>query len=112
MKVAELAKQKKLNHAYLVTGSYAHAPHEVFKMLEERGVSTKGNMDILSLTFTDLSVDDARTISSYASLHAIGEHKYLVIAFSRANQEAQNALLKVVEEAPGNSIFFLCVDAV
>lgn len=74
--------------------------------LSEQGVPVSGNPDVLVFRFTDMSVDDARLISSYASLKAVSGAKYLVVSFDRAGVEAQNALLKVVEEAPGNSHFY------
>lgn len=109
MKVSELAHTKNLHHAYIVTGEKG-AP-EVLSMLETRGVQVAGNPDVLTLSFTELSVDNAREISSYAFLKSLSDAKYFVVTFSRATGAAQNALLKVVEEAPGNSIFFFCVEA-
>ena len=110
MEVTEL-KEKVLQHAYIVSGSAERGAEEVLKMLEKRGVETKGNADVFVRSYPELSVDEARSVSSFAELKALGERKYLVIAFSRATGEAQNALLKVLEEAPGSSVFFLCVDA-
>lgn len=112
MKVSELAHVKELHHAYLVVGNAGKGASEVLSMLETRGIKTSGNADVLTLSFTELSVDNAREISSYASLKSLGESKYLIVTFSRAGNEAQNALLKVVEEAPGHSIFFFSVDAI
>lgn len=74
--------------------------------LKEQGVSVMQNPDLLVLTYTELAVDDARQISTYAHLKAVGDGKYLIVSFDRAGVEAQNALLKVVEEAPGNSHFY------
>lgn len=111
MKVEELKDIPRLHHAYIISGSAERGSTEVAEMLERRGVEVKGNGDVLMLTLSELSVDDARMVSSFASLNSIGEHKYIILSFSRATGEAQNALLKILEEAPGNSIFFLCVDA-
>jgi len=112
MKISELAHTKELHHAYLVVGNSGKGAAEVLAMLETRGIKTAGNPDILVLSFTELSVDNAREIASYASLKPLKDSKYLVVTFSRATNEAQNALLKVVEEAPGGTIFFFSVDAI
>jgi hypothetical protein len=109
MKVAELSKIDHLHHAYIVSGE--NGAHEVLEMLKKRGVEVKTNADVLQLTYSEMLVDDARSIASYAFLKSVGESKYFIITFSRANDAAQNALLKVVEEAPGNTIFFFCVEA-
>lgn len=111
MKIQELAHTRELHHAYLVVGNAGKGAAEVLAMLETRGVKTAGNADVLVLSFTELSIDNAREISSYASLKALKDWKYLVVTFSRATNEAQNALLKVVEEAPGNTIFFFSIDS-
>lgn len=91
-------------HAILTRES----PSDILAELTKKGVVVAGNPDVLQLKYTDLGVDDARTISSYASLKALAGDKYLIISFDRAGGEAQNALLKVVEEAPGNSNFYFC----
>lgn len=91
-------------HAILTRES----PSDIVAELAKKGVEVVGNPDVLQLSYTDLSVADARTISSYASLKALAGDKYLIISFDRAGSEAQNALLKVVEEAPGNSNFYFC----
>lgn len=111
MKIGELTGLKSLHHAYIVEGSAKRGADDVLSLLEKRGVKTKGNPDVLTLSYTELLVDHAGEISAYAALKPLGETKYLVISFSRATREAQNALLKVTEEALGRSSFFFCVDA-
>ncbi len=111
MKVDELSRLKELHHAYIVSGSLEQGAEEVSGVLDARGVETKRNPDVLQLSFQELGVYDARAIASFASLKAISEAKYIIVSFGRATTEAQNALLKVVEESPGNSIFFFCVDS-
>jgi hypothetical protein len=60
-----------------------------------------------------MSVDVVRdTLQTYASLKPLSGAKYAVISFSAANQNAQNALLKIIEEAPGGTHFFFCVDSI
>lgn len=89
-------------HAYLTS----RTPELIKQELVASGVRVSQNSDVLFLRYSELSVDDARTISSFAFLKAVSDAKYFVIAFDRAGHEAQNALLKVVEEAPGNSHFY------
>lgn len=91
-------------HAHLTSRTAAEVQHE----LSARGVDVTRNPDVLCSTYGELSVDDARAIAQYASLKAVAGAKYLILAFDRIGVEAQNALLKVVEEAPGGSHFYLC----
>ncbi|MBI3573514.1 hypothetical protein HY090_00500 [Candidatus Kaiserbacteria bacterium] len=105
MRVGELKKNETLHHGYIVSGSAEHGAEEVLKMLEERKVATKGNPDLLTLSFSEMLVDDVRDkILSFAALKPLA-------SFSRANDAAQNALLKAVEESLGNTVFFFCVDS-
>lgn len=93
-------------HAYLVRGS-EESVSLVLERLAEDGVLTKGNPDLFMATYESLSVDDARFITSFASLAPLGERKYLILTMAAATPEAQTALLKTVEEGTGRSQFFL-----
>lgn len=109
MEISELAEVKELHHAYLVVGGGAD---DVSKLLKKREIETAGNADVLSLIFSELLVDDVRdTVLPFASLKPIGERKYVILSFSRANDQAQNALLKAVEESIGRTVFFFCVES-
>ncbi len=112
MELSKLAEIKELHHAYLVTGSAENAPKEVLSVLVKRGVQTVGNPDVSVHAYSELLVDDVRdTLLSFASLKPLGERKYLIVSYSRANDASQNALLKAVEESLGNTTFFFCVDS-
>lgn len=112
MTLSELSGVESLHHAYLVTGNAEASRAEVAAMLQKRGVKTAGNPDILSVSFSELLIDDTRDlILSFASLKPLGERKYVIVSFSRANENAQNALLKAVEESLGHTVFFFCVEA-
>ncbi|MEK7063443.1 MAG: hypothetical protein AAB955_01985 [Patescibacteria group bacterium] len=110
MHVADLTKAEHLHHAYIVVGDPRAGSGQVVALLEKRGVATKGNPDLLKFDYSEMGVDDARTLASYAFLKSVGAGKYFIITFDRANDAAQNALLKVVEEAPGNTHFFFCTE--
>lgn len=112
MKIEELKKIDHLHHAYIVSGSAEHGVEEVLALLLGRGVKTKGNPDVLALSFPELLVDNVRdSLLPFASLKPLEEQKYLIVSFSRANDAAQNALLKAIEESLGHTIFFFCVDS-
>jgi hypothetical protein len=106
MDLALLVKVDHLHHAYIVAGGTSAG---VGEMLAKRGIGVTANPDYLALSYQELSVDDARTIAQYAFLKSVSGAKYFVVSLSRASDGAQNALLKVIEEAPGGSHFFFCV---
>lgn len=95
-------------HAYLIRGGVGVTEH-VLSLLEKKGVIVKGNPDCLMQTFEVFSVDDARALASFAALKPIGKFKYLLVQAQSMTSEAQSALLKVVEEGSGHSMFFFVI---
>ncbi|MFZ2720183.1 MAG: hypothetical protein WAZ27_04935 [Minisyncoccia bacterium] len=75
----------------------------------ELQIKTKGNPDVVVLRYGLFSVTDARRVSELAAGASFtGEYKVLIISASRAYHEAQNALLKLLEEPPPRTyIFFI-----
>ncbi len=62
---------------------------------KELGISGESNPDINVLRYGLFSVADARRVSELAAGVAFsGEHKVVIIAASRAYNQAQNALIK------------------
>ena len=111
MDVSALAHVDRLGNAYLVAGTSGN--DAVLTALETRGVSVHGNLDILNLRYAELSVDDVRRIVlPFVSLNPLGDAKFCILSFDNANANAQNALLKSIEDAPGKTHFFLCVETV
>ena len=65
------------------------------------------NPDMIVLRYGLFSVEDARNVcDTAAGAPFAGEYKVLIIAASRAYHEAQNALLKTLEEPSANALFF------
>lgn len=91
-------------HAYLIRSESGIA--DFLTSLEERGIKTAGNPDCFLREFESFSVEDARAVSSFAYFKPVGERKYIVISAQSMTVEAQNALLKIVEEGSGSSVFF------
>lgn len=111
--IVKLLDSKNFHHAYIIYGSAEKGKEEALRMLEKEGVAIKANPDVMVLSFSELLVDSVRDVLlPFASLKPLGEKKYLIVSFSRANDAAQNALLKAVEESLGNTVFFFCVDAI
>lgn len=94
--------------AYIIRGG-GQACSTLEESFEKKGIKTKGNPDFYIKQTDTLSVDDARDISQFAALSPVGEKKYICIVANSMTGEAQNALLKVVEEAVGKSAFFFVI---
>ncbi len=99
-----------LGHALFFAGDFKKDADFVIKYFSpylEFGVS--GNPDILSFFNEKLSVEAAREIRSYANMLPVKEKEiHIVVGFGSATLEAQNALLKAVEE-PGIATKFYII---
>ncbi len=62
-------------------------------------------------SFASLGVDDARAIkeAAYRTASMPGAQSWHIVSCTSATVEAQNALLKVLEEPPKDTFFVLCV---
>ena len=98
-----------LGHAYLIAGTEAAIP-AVLALLEKQGVSTKGNPDVYARAYRQFGVDEARELRERARTRAVsGTRRVFIIAASVMTKEAQNALLKTLEEPLANAMFFILV---
>ncbi len=99
------------HHAYVCIGNVAAA----MRRLEEYFVSTlgiaiRGNPDYFSEYYDNFTIDEARRIRRMQEGKSLGGHERLfVIGFQAATLEAQNSLLKMLEEPAGSSRFFITV---
>ncbi|MEI7777319.1 MAG: hypothetical protein WCI52_01820 [bacterium] len=97
---------KNLHHAYLIEGDKAKVLSDVNIFLEkELGIVIKGNPDYWQAEFENFSIDDARTLKERAGIKASGK-KFFIIAFNFITIEAQNSLLKILEEPTASTHFF------
>lgn len=102
-----LPKDKARHHAYL-----AEVETEVVSRFleDEWQIKIHGNPDFWCRSFDVFTVDDSRMLKDlHAQKPIAGEKKIYVVGLRSATEEAQNALLKMLEEPTGNSIFFFAV---
>ncbi len=92
------AKIPPMHHAYLLTKEIAEG------ILSKED---KGNLELLVYRETNFKIDTAREVKDALSRHTFGNKKRIVmLEFITMNAEAQNTLLKVVEEPPRDTVFF------
>ena len=96
-----------LHHAYLISGT---TTSEVWYFLESIGFIKQANPDALSLEIETFGIDEARSLFLWASKKSFGERKVSVISSNNFTLEAQNALLKLFEEPPTNTYFFVLLE--
>jgi len=92
-----------LHHAYMSSCGL----DELRDMLEERGVPRLGCPDVYINEYQEFRIDDARELRERAMLNPVVlSRRIFIIACASISTEAQNALLKTLEEPRGNAIFF------
>lgn len=97
-------------HAYLLRASVDDTHERLLQKVIEKNNLTRSNPDLYVLHADLVAVDDARRVQQFAAFKPVGTYKYVIISAKQINTQAQHALLKVVEEGVGNSIFYLLVE--
>lgn len=97
-----------VGNTHIVAGKAEIVP-EVLAHLQKHGISTHANPDLYIRTYKSLGVEEARDLRERARLKPLGERRVFVIAAADVNREAQNALLKTLEEPAGNALIILIV---
>ena len=93
--------------AYLVAGG-KEAIGEVLARLGSFGVEVDGNPDIYIREYLQFGIDEARELRSRASSRAVKEkNRFFVIVAPSMTADAQNALLKILEEPSADASFFI-----
>ena len=98
-------RDKLVGNSFLVGGG-SDAVEEIFSILKKEGIETKANPDVYVQAYKHFGIDEARSLRSRASLRAFGARRAFIITAPDINREAQNALLKTLEEASGGALFF------
>jgi DNA polymerase III delta prime subunit len=84
----------------------------VLEMLRQEGIATHKNPDLDVRVFGAFGIDEARSLSERASSKAISHRRVFVVVADSMSSEAQNALLKTLEEPAGNALFIFLVPTI
>lgn len=98
-----------LHHAYILVGDRKILIKSLLEFFENTvGVSTKGNPDFYHREFITFGIDDARALKQWASNKALSADMQVgLLSCTTITREAQNALLKLLEEPSGTHFFFI-----
>ncbi|MEK7134022.1 MAG: hypothetical protein AAB804_03045 [Patescibacteria group bacterium] len=97
-------------NVHLVAGGSQALP-SVLKILGREGISVRGNPDLYVREYRTFGVDEARSLRERASLRPVHDRRVFIVVTPNMTNEAQNALLKTLEEPPANALFFFIVPA-
>lgn len=101
---------ERLSHAYVVEGEREAGLAALRELVESFGIATKTNPDYHEYFFDALLIDDALLLRREQGMYgADGAKKIFIVAFNAIFHEAQNALLKTLEEPTEHTHFFFLV---
>lgn len=95
---------------YLVPGD-ADTLGTLVTLLEKEGSIVKGSPDVYARFYDAFGIDDALEVRARAQTRALGAQRFFLIAAPHFTVEAQNALLKTLEEPGSGTVFFLIVQS-
>lgn len=99
-----------LYHSYVVEGNPEEVVYFIRMFLEERGEVNKNSPDVMLSLFDSFAMDDSHSIKEWYQNKPIdGKKKICIIGAKFINREAEQSLLKVIEEPTENSHFFIVV---
>lgn len=99
-----------LSHAVLVVGDRERSLDEIETHLQAGGWELEKNPNYQIREYARMGIDDARDLQDRVSKTALGrdERKVFVVLFDSITTQAQNALLKTIEEpSVGTHLFFV-----
>lgn len=98
-----------VGNVQLVAGN-SRTVEELSKLLKKEGISIAGNPDVLVREYSSFGIDEARELGQKASMRpVVSDRRVFIVVTPGMTSEAQNALLKTLEEPAGNALFFLIV---
>lgn len=98
-----------VGNVQLVAGN-ASTVHELAPLLKQASIAVTGNPDVYVREFSAFGVEEARELAARASSRAVSSSRRVFIVVTPGmTAEAQNALLKTLEEPSGDALFFFIV---
>ena len=99
-----------LFHAYIVGGNRKSARAHIDTLVAPLLIARSGNPDFSVREYVSFSIDDARELRTWQELvPQSGEHKVSVIYADFITREAENALLKTLEEPVAGTHIFIAI---
>jgi hypothetical protein len=100
------------HHARYIIGAGPERAALLAELEKNQGLRVRGNPDLWDRTYATFTIDDARELKAAAGTKPIASadgKKIFVLAMDGITVEAQNALLKSLEEPPEYAHFFIVI---
>lgn len=102
------SQEKRIHHAYLVEGYFDNLQEEIKSFVNNNLGFQIDQKDIREFNFKKFGVDDSRNINEIQYRRTDSDKvEVIIISIESITSQAQNALLKTLEEPSANKIFFL-----
>ena len=92
---------KLVGNSHLVAGG-PESIDVVLALVGKEGINTENNSDIYIRTYTHFGVDEARELRERTSTRGLEGRRVFIVVATGMTTEAQNALLKTLEEPAAN----------
>ena len=101
--------KESMHHAFVLEGSTSQSRAALLDFIQKEFLMAPGHNDLFILNRGDFGVDDVQEIVSINSRKPVsGNEKVIVLTVHSISHQAQNAMLKTLEEPrPGTYIFIL-----
>lgn len=101
---------KNLYHSYVLEGNPEEIAYSLRIYLEDRGEVNKQSEDMSLNLYDSFAIQDSQRIKEwYQNKPTDGKKKICIIGAKFINREAEQTLLKIIEEPTENSHFFIVV---
>lgn len=101
---------KNLYHSYVIEGEPGKTAMELLEFLEVRGEIESQSPDVLYQVYESFTMDDSGEIKDWHSRCGISKSKKVcILATKFINREAEQTLLKIIEEPATNTHFFIII---
>lgn len=98
-----------IGNVHIIAGDSADL-ERALALIESEGIGTRDSQDVFVRAYEHFGVDEARDVSLRAASRAVSlPRRIFLIAATVLTAEAQNALLKTLEEPAGDALFLLIV---
>ena len=96
-------------NAFLIRGTEADVPQVLALLQSKMGIETVGNAELYVRHYKQYGIDTAHDVRTRASSRGIHGRRVFVISTTSITTEAQNALLKTLEEPRDNALFVFII---
>lgn len=107
MKLDSRITLENLHHAYLIESDVKNGVEAVLLLLSDFGIGIRGNPDFHHYPYDAFLIEHAQALRAEQTFHGSeGARKIFLVTFNTIMSEAQNALLKTLEEPTEGTHFF------